>query len=408
MEKLFAYKQKVRALLARLWPFIFLTILLLVLLQPQQGFANRVHLSALGDAVFGVINGNHLPGLRDGLSVMLNVALWLGILVVAVRALLGLLAGDRRVLGRLTSWLKTRSDVRHIRTQPQRVNTGFNDRQPQRQFLLHYTTAQLHRIHPDANIQLQDTGFHREGWRPRLSQRTAAYLFAPASLPRVHIIAKRQVADETTIMSRLRDAKQYFQLEGDFSQVFDVYAARGFETSALAILQPNVMHRFMQECPDVDIELEEHIIRISRPGLAASPAALEQFEKAVLTCHDILAPHLTKQAVLQAQHAKPSHHYELTDPQIHPPRFVFDRLLKAVLAVYAVLLAVVLVSAFLPLSETTTVLGGLLEVRTPWFDTLEALAYLWLALTTVVLALSELEVTIRRAMWRRAYILAKR
>jgi hypothetical protein len=415
MRAIFACKQFLRGCVAHLWPLALLCIVVSILLVSQNKFGT-IHTSPLAQTVFDIASGRHNSEWRDVIDVVLNIIAWLLILLLTLRILTGLLASNRRLFKRLMRWLKTRQGL-HVTE----VGSAYRLSAMGRIYRVQKLNDPIQNVlsyaaqTPQGSLRVtfQDK-LTREGWRIKLGQATRATVQVPVDLPTVHILSKATSAGQSSIIERLRNPSQYVQLEGDFSDVFSVYVARGYEVYALDILNPAVMQKLKQSARTVDIELSGREITITQPSYAITPPELQHFEATVETCLSILRPHIAKQAELAQSKKQLQHQYQYRyfDPHIRPLRLYCDALLKILVIFFAIVAALILVSEVLPIfpDRTRTIGGFTLTYINPWKDTLEALSYLVIALAAVTFAASEAEILIRRiiasAKRRRARVVA--
>ncbi|MBF9135091.1 hypothetical protein I0C86_40145 [Plantactinospora sp. S1510] len=402
MSLIFRLKQRLRTGIAHVWPFGVLTVIgILVLDPPTDG---KIHTSRFAEAVFGFVRGKTHPEWHHAATGVLTAIAWVLILLVLVRIATGVLASNSRLFKRLARRLEARDGVTSVELTPNgtsavhRLSRSFASDSP-RQTVLSYSVQAPQG--ETVRIEYQDT-FAREGWRLRIGQTTRATVQSPVDLPTVHILSKATTASQSSLVERLRNPGQYVELEGDFSEIFSVYVARGYETYALEVLQPVVMEKLRRVARGVDIELADSTIVISQPHYAVTPEELVQFESVVLECLTIVRPYLTKQVRLGESREYLPHQYEYFDPEIRPMRLFSDVLLKVLAGCFAIAVALIAVSEILPIfpDQTKSVASGFrVTYANPWKDALEALSLLIFVFAFFAFAAAEVELLIRRLVF---------
>lgn len=402
MSLIFRLKQRLRTGIAHVWPFGVLTVIgILVLDPPNDG---KIHTSGFAEAVFGFVRGKTHPEWHHVATTVLTAIAWILISLVLVRIATGVLVSNARLFKRLARWLEARDGVTSVQLTPNgtravhRLSRSFESDSPRQTVLSYSVRAPRGEA---VRIEYQDT-FAREGWRLRLEQTTRATVQSPVDLPTVHILSKATTASQSSLAGRLRDSGQYVELEGDFSEVFSVYVARGYETHMLEVLQYGVMEKLKRIARGVDIEFADSVIVISQPHYAVTSEELGQFESVVLECLSILRPYLTKQERLAASREYLPHQYEYFDPEIRPLRLFSDVLLKVLAGSFAIAVALIAVSEILPIfpDQTKSVATGFrLTYANPWKDALEALSLLIFVFAFFAFAAAEVELLIRRLVF---------
>lgn len=97
-------------------------------------------------------------------------------------------------------------------------------------------------------------GFLRPDYAHRRSNNSITYTFMRLKLPKAlpHIVLKRR--GQTTIDYVPADSV-ILKLEGQFGDLYDLYAPKGYERDALYIFTPDVIERFIDATPDFDCEI---------------------------------------------------------------------------------------------------------------------------------------------------------
>ncbi len=399
MYSIFSFKQFLRTSITHIWPLSIVVIMGIILLTPRHDFG-VIHTSPLADAIFGLASDPAYGLWREMLVNTLTFFAWLLIVLVILRIGLGLMANNKRLFKDLTSRLTNRKPAvvwvelsgldgltltnRLYRLQKQEVAA---------EIILNYT------------VKLDDTTLvrinyldkmAREGWRIRLGQATQAVVQMKQALPIVHILSKATTASQSSIIERLRDPKQYLRLEGDFSDVFSVYVARGYELFALDVLNPLVMQQLKQSCREVDVEMNGHTLQITTPSFRLAPNEVAAFEKNIQACLAILAPYVKKQRRLTE--SKQLLQYQYFENTIRPMKLLADSIFIWLTVCFGVVVCLILISQFLPIfPDQIKKIGGFSIIYlNPWKDTLEALSYCIIALASITFSLAEIEIAIRR------------
>lgn len=405
----------------RLWPLLVVLVLCLLVLQNGQIEAYQYHPSSLGKVVFAVsqtVFEKPLLALAQWMGVegdetlgMVFVAVGtVAIIIGFIILLVSVIASNGRLSRRLASWLKRRPRAVHTvvvtsmfqrytaRTRQQKSTMA--EKQKKYVQLLQYELPSVLPKLPDIEVTLFDQGYRREAWRMRRVYHVQAVARLPFELPRMILIPKRLDSEKSSINDLLGNVDNFVRLEGDFSDVFDLYVARGYELYALQILNPSVILRLMRHAPEAWIELDGTSIAILQMGLPTSPAEFEAFETLSTTVLTILEPYVTQQ---MRRSTKPAQRFEKFPAEIRLRPLISDRLLYAAtgLLVLAGLTAVIS-QLFTPLATTSrnSITGGLLTSPTVWGDTLEAIALLIIITMLIAMLAGEIEARLRHLKWR--------
>lgn len=406
----------------RLWPLLVVVFVLLPILQSGQEDVYRYHPSRLGRAVFGVaqtVFAKPLAALANwmgaedqnsGLFAVLALLFLVGAVAGVTALLIGLTASNGRLMRRLAAGLKKRarpalnlavsSAKGRYMTRLRQQSAALSARHKRYAQLLSYDLNDLTPQLPRAHITLYDQGYRREAWRRRRVYHMQAEVPLPISLPTMIVMPKRLDSERSSINDLLGNTQNFVRLEGNFSDVFDLYVARGYELYALQILNPSVMLKLMQKAPDAWIELDGQTLGVLQMGLPISQAELEKFELLTSKVAAILQPYITQQ-VKRGKKAALS--YEKFPATITLRPLVSDWLLYSAAGTLFLTGVIAFVSSlFTPLTTTSRswITGSTIQSPTVWGDTLEAISLLVAVLVFVAMLAGEVEAHWRHLRWQ--------
>jgi hypothetical protein len=421
MSILFRTKLWLQRQWTHFWPLLVLSMLFWMPVGANDPQTFQYHPSAFAGAVFGWAQ-HHTPWLYNNMESdwsILGLTIAIAIGLSALTLLASAIANNRRLVRYLVSQLG-RPGISALTYQPRprpaimRLGRTGAARVHTSERLLAYDRHDLPAPLRLAHFGLFDRGYRREAWRLRHVYHIEASFDLPIDVPLMVLVPKHADSEQVSMNDLLGDTRNVVQLEGNFSDVFELYVARGYEQYALQILAPNVMLRLMRVASDTWIELHGRDLSLLRFGLPTRREELLEFEQTVQAVAETLGPYVRQQSGRINRESSIAH--ERFKPVLKRRLMISDRVLYGALAIFVVgLLPIVLISLFGHTADSSVnyISGGTVEYRTQLGDALEAFSFLLLALMFCAMIAGEIESRVRHRLWKsgrrralRAHLLA--